>query len=592
MLESRLSQIPSSLEGSSSKRVDGLLFRVRWALLLLVIPITWIDSGGKALPALLWNWLAIVAFFNLILGIVLRFFKKLPDWLPTATLILDAFLFGLLPHLVASGSNFFTFFAMFPAVVGAVRFGPQIGLVLAGLLGLPVEVRAFLPILDKRDVGELSAGLPIAALLAATALIGYISQREKEAVLGKAAVELEELRRAMEGAKLLYSSTDALSTTTSYAPVLETMLEAGVNGLPSSRMEDGQPVGMALFFDDHELERSLYVAASRHLSRRDMALRIVGKQGIVGETLRSGSFVVFDRVTEDPELSVFSELRRCNSGVCYPLQAGLEQYGVVILAGTSPRRPSPQHLELMRAFTNQAATAFRYAKLYESLRAEHDQTIRSENEMRQKLVRDLHDGPTQKVSNLVMQMEHISRLLGKNTIEARRELENARGVAEQAVRELRTALVALRPLALETKGLSAALKQYCNRLSENENVSISVEPGDFGTELDPNIAATVFTIIEEAVNNARKHARGTPILVRASRNSDSLVATIQDRGKGFDLEEVNQSYGEHASMGLQNMRERSKLINGDLHIDTAPGLGTRVTLIVPLPKTVSKALPV
>ncbi len=589
MLESQLSHTANNLNGSLSKHVDRLLFRVRLILALLVFPIMWIDSGGKTLPVILWNWLTMVAMFDLTIGISLQFFRKLPDWLPTATLILDVFFFGLLPHLVESGSNMLTFVAMFPAVIGAVRFGPQIGFIIAGLLGLPVEMRAFLPILDKRDVGALAAGLPIAALLAATVLIGYLSQREKEAVLGKAGAELEELRRALEGAKLLYHSTDTFSTTTSYTPVLETMLEAGVNGLPAGRL-DVQPVGIALFFDDHDPERRLHVVASRHLNERDMAQRIVGKQGVVGETLRHGSFVVCDRVKDDPELSAFTALRRCNSGVCYPLQAGLEQYGVVVLAGPSPRRPSPQYLELIGAFTNQAAIAFRYAKLYEDLRAEHDQIIRNENAMRQKLVRDLHDGPTQKVSTLVMQLEYIGRLLDKNATVARRELEKARAVAEQVINELRTALFALRPLALETRGLSAALREYGRRLSENENVSISVDPGDFGTELDPNIAATAFTIIEEAVNNARKHARGVPISVRVGREKGSLVATIQDRGKGFDLEKVNQSYGERASMGLQNMRERAKLINGDLHIKTAPGLGTRVTLVVPLPQTDSKAL--
>jgi signal transduction histidine kinase len=248
------------------------------------------------------------------------------------------------------------------------------------------------------------------------------------------------------------------------------------------------------------------------------------------------------------------------------------------------RRPSAQYLNLMRAFTHQAAIAFQAAKLYQRIRAEHDQLIRSDNEVRQKLVRDLHDGPTQKVSALVMQTEHISKLIDRDPKQAKEELLQARSLANQAVKELRTALFILRPLTLETKGLSAAIKQYCERL-ESDNIPITSDAGDFGSELDSNIAATAFAIMEEAVNNARKHSKGAAIHVSLARQNNLLVATVQDNGPGFNLHRVTHSYGESASLGLQNMRERAKLIDGDLRIDTSPGHGTRVTLIAPLPKT-------
>lgn len=572
-----------AFDRTPSARVDGLLFRVRWILWLFVIPIAWIDNAGEPFYTALWIWLAVVAIVNLAIGAVLHFVPSLLPRLPVAALIGDVVLFGLLPHLTILNSNLLAFFSIFPALVGAVRFGPHVGLLVAGLLALPIETRAFLSVISERNFAALTAGLTVAALLAATALIGYLSQHEKEAAIKQAAVELDELRRAMAGAKLLYQTTDALSSNTSYGPVLEAMLEAGVKGLPPGRWEDGLPVGLALLFDDQDLDKRLRVIASRHLDRRDNEQRIAGKEGIVAETLQTGNPVVFDNVTSDPELSVFSALSRCRSGVCYPLQAGLEQYGVVVLAGSAPRRPSPQHLELMRAFTNQAAIAFQNARLYQNLRMEHDQIIRSENEMRQKLARDLHDGPTQKVAALLMQLDYINRLLDHNPAGAKVELEKARTVAQQAVREIRTSLFALRPLALETKGLSAALEQYCQRLREAENIPIQVDAGQFGSELDPRIAATVFAIVDEAVNNARKHAGGVPIFVRAARQNDSLVAVIQDRGPGFDLDKVVSSYDERSSLGLQSMRERAKLIDGDLRIDSAPGRGTRITLIVPLP---------
>ncbi len=572
-------------EGKAAARVDSLLFRVRWILWLLVIPVAWVDSGGHALSTILWVWLGIVAVINLAIGAILYLFSRIPRRLPSVSYVLDVVLFGGLPHLVGSDTNLLTFFAIYPALVGAVRFGPHIGLIVAGLLAIPIEVRAFLPAVGDRNVAGLSSGLSVAALLAATALVGYLSQHEREVAIKQATAELDELRHAMAGAKLLYQTTDTLSSTTSYAPVLDAMLEAGTKGLPQGRREDGPAVAIALFFSGEESDSRLRVIASKHLGHRDAETRIAGKEGAVAESLQTGNPVIFDNVNQDPELSLFSEMARCRSGLCLPLQAGLEQYGVVVLAGPAPRRPSPEHLELMRAFTNQAAIAFQNAKLYQNLRTEHDQVIRSENEMRQKLARDLHDGPTQKVSALVMQLDYITRLLDRNPGEAKVELEKARAVAQQTVKEIRTSLFSLRPLALETKGLSAALEQYCQRLQEGENIPIQIDPGNFGSELDANIAATVFAIVDEAVNNARKHAPGAPIHVRVSRQNASLLAVIQDQGPGFDIYKVVSSYDERSSLGLQNMRERAKLIDGELRIDSELGRGTRITLMVPLPQS-------
>jgi len=237
---------------------------------------------------------------------------------------------------------------------------------------------------------------------------------------------------------------------------------------------------------------------------------------------------------------------------------------------------------LMRAFTSQAGIAFQNARLYQITRKEQDRIIRSDTEVRAKLARDLHDGPTQKVSGLVMQLEFITRLLDTDVPEAKRELEKARATAQQTVKEIRTALFTLRPLALESKGLSAALTQYGERLRETENVAITIEPGDFTNQLEMNTAATIFAIIEEAVGNARKHASSAPIHVRVMRNGHTLVATVQDQGPGFDVGRVTNAYDRRGSLGLQNMRERALLINGQLHIDSAPQQGTRITLTVPL----------
>ncbi|MCL4393406.1 MAG: GAF domain-containing sensor histidine kinase [Chloroflexi bacterium] len=572
--------VPAS-ERTPPAPVDRVVFRVRWIVWLFAFVVAWIANGSLGLPAALWAWFAAVAVFNGALGLLL-FFQMTPPSLAVATVAADTLLFGALPYCATSGASTLSLFSLFPAFVGAIRFGPAAGFLTGGVLAISLGARTLAAANGLAGPGEIETVLAVAGLPALSTLVGYLAVHERKSAVTTAAAELEELRHAMAGARLLFKSTDVLSLTSSYSSVLEGMLEAGVAGLPEARREDGPSVGIAFFFADDDPAQTMHVVANRNLDKRDVDRTIAGKSGIVAETLKAGNPVVFDQVNNDGELGAFLALQRCRSGVCYPLQAGLDQYGVVVLATPAPRRPSPQHLDLMRAFTSQAGVAFQNAKLYQTSRLEQDRIIHSENEMRQKLARDLHDGPTQKVAGLVMQLDYISHLLDRDPGDAKQELEKARATAQQTVKEIRTALFTLRPLALETKGLSAALKQYGERLRDTERLQVIVEPGDFGSDLDLNVAATVFAIVDEAVTNARKHAHSSKIYISAERRSNALVAVVRDEGVGFDVDRVVSSYQDRSSLGLQNMHDRAMLINGELRVDSVPGKGTRITLIVPL----------
>jgi signal transduction histidine kinase len=563
-------------------RVDGLLFLVRWGLIFLVPSVIWLELGGVSLPIRLLVWCATGVIANVLIGVFLQF-PGVAKWLPVPSLMIDTLLFGFLPYLITTDSNLLAYFSIFPAIVAAVRFGPRGGLVIATLLTILHGLHFFLPLDNAGSRALFATTLPLVALYAAAILIGYLTQREKEVAAKQAAGELDELRGAMAGAHLLYQTSDWLNLSANYKPILESMLEAGVKGLPHARREDGLPVGLALFFDEQDSQTRLRVAAARGLDAHDEKVRIEGKLGIIAKAFEIGEAVVFDRVDKDPELGSFYALQLCRGGVCYPLRAGMDLYGAVILATPAPRRPSQQHLELMQAFTSQAGIAFQNAKLYQQSRQEQDRIVRDEVEMRQKLARDLHDGPTQKISGLAMQLDYIAKLIDQEPTEAKAELEKARATAQQTAKEIRTALFILRPLSLESQGLSAALEQLGQRLHEVDNIPIQVVPGEFGTDLNQHLAATVFAIIEEAIGNARKHGQGAPIQVSLQRQENSLVAIVQDQGPGFDVEQVEKAYDRHTSLGMQNMRERAKMIDGNLTILSAPGHGTRITLVVPLP---------
>lgn len=143
-------------------------------------------------------------------------------------------------------------------------------------------------------------------------------------------------------------------------------------------------------------------------------------------------------------------------------------------------------------------------------------------------------------------------------------------------------LFTLRPIILETEGLVAALNQYADNLRENNGLEIEVDVEQYRDCLDTEAQGVVFAILEEAVNNAKKHAEASNIWVQLAVQGDMFVAHVVDNGRGFDVQQVERSYSSRGSLGMINLKERAELIGGTLSIESTPGQGTRITLIVPL----------
>lgn len=588
-----------SLSSRVSRPVDGAVVNLRWVLIFLAAIAVYLITGELIPHDYFLLWLIAYAAFNSLMLVAMQY-KTLPKRLPILGLVGDILFLGFLPLLPGINSPFLILFAIFPTLVAAMRYGISAGALVAIIILLPYEglalvqllppaVRAFVPVNVNTSINPIAAFIPAIALLGAVVLVGYLTAREREAAIGTAHLELVELRHAIASARMFYESSDSLSSSSNYVEILEVMLQAGVNGMPKGK---NGAVGIALLYDDMarvENEKGMKVIAARGLDHTDSARVIPGKQGVVARAMDSGDPIPFTKTASDPELSQFTSLRRAHTGVCYPLQSGLNVYGAVVLSSASNLMPSDQHLRLMRAFINQAAVAFQNAQLYQNLRAERDRIIEAEASARAKLARDLHDGPTQSIAALAMRLDFIRLLLDRDPAQAKSELEQARESVMRVGKDLRGLLFTLRPLTLESQGLSAALKQYGERLRENDNVPIQVAPGNFGNELDPNIAGTVFAVIEEAVNNARKHAQGAPINVQVVQQGSTLIATIRDEGPGFDVNAVSSNYTERGSLGMVNMQDRARLVEGTLNVESAPGRGTRITLRVPIVDRRAKA---
>jgi signal transduction histidine kinase len=244
--------------------------------------------------------------------------------------------------------------------------------------------------------------------------------------------------------------------------------------------------------------------------------------------------------------------------------------------------------EMLELISRQVVVSIQNAKLLDELEEEKEHLIKTQEEERKLLARELHDGPIQNIAGIAMRVEYIRRLMDHPEVEGdtQQELVQVENLARKTTQEMRHMLFALRPLILEKEGLMDALQALAQRMKDvyQQNVMLEMEP-DLTKLLDPSKQTVIFQLSEEAVNNARKHARASLINVsfkRLTRDKDVALLEIADNGVGFDVKSVAGSYHQRSSLGMVNLQERADLINGRLHIDSDPGKGTKIVVAVPL----------
>jgi signal transduction histidine kinase len=204
--------------------------------------------------------------------------------------------------------------------------------------------------------------------------------------------------------------------------------------------------------------------------------------------------------------------------------------------------------------------------------------ISAQEDERTRLAGDLHDGPIQALSVLLMKQDRVVRLLGRGEAPAAiQELEDIQQGMMQQVTALRRQMVALRPHVLDERGLVEALHVLAGEFRDRFGRECSVRSSG-APPLPGRVATALFRIAQEAIVNAGKHAAPSTVEICLTRRDDDAVLIVADRGPGFGgaREFVSGHYG------LASMRERAEASGGMLSIDPRPGGGAMVTAAVPL----------
>jgi signal transduction histidine kinase len=572
--------------------LDWLISNLRWLLLVSVALVIFLDtfanSGGAFHLVSTWPQiflLMVAALYNLLIMLLLLC-GILPRAMPVTTLLVDTVL--TIGFVVVSGglTSPLLFFALFPILTAALRFPWGVSLLVAAAIVAGCGFVGYAIALPGATLADLLPFAVKSLILVLAALISGLVGAQMKQVIARTRrqeeeAELRKLRAAQEHSRVIFELASMLSATLSYNKVLTAVLEVGEAGLRELGRPSAAHVSMVMLFSHNDLR----IVASRHLPPRDQNSLFQGKSGVLAQALATAEAVVIDQPATDPELCQLIMMHSCQQAIVVPLRAGFENFGAVVFGSPQSNTYTEDHRELLIAICSQAIVALQNAQLYQSLMEEKERIVEVEEDARKKLARDLHDGPTQSIAAIAMRINYLRMMLDKdrNLEQTSEELVRVEELARRTTKEIRHMLFTLRPLILETQGLQAALEQYISKLAETDPTPIHLEATpEVDQLLDQNAQGVTFYIIEEAIGNARKHARAENIWVRLYIRDGDFVAEAQDDGRGFDVDAVQVRYDERGSLGIVNMHERAELIGGTLTVASAPGAGTRVTLTVPL----------
>ena len=234
---------------------------------------------------------------------------------------------------------------------------------------------------------------------------------------------------------------------------------------------------------------------------------------------------------------------------------------------------------------NQINVAFAQMESLQNSQALGARIIRSQEEERRRVARDIHDGPAQAIANVVFRAEVCERLIDTDTERAKVELKALRGHIRSTLAEIRRIIFDLRPMAIDDLGLVPALRGIMDVFRDQYGLFTEVVVVGEERRIEDHIEIGMFRVAQEALNNVMKHAHASSVRIRVEFAPTAVTLIVEDDGQGFDEPGEDPGAGH---FGLLGMRERLQLLDGSLTIKSSKGHGAKVLITAPIPKKVGK----
>ncbi|HUG34299.1 MAG TPA: two-component regulator propeller domain-containing protein [Anaerolineales bacterium] len=384
--------------------------------------------------------------------------------------------------------------------------------------------------------------------------------RELERLVQERTHALETRGREMEA---LYLADEKILRNVSINQVFQTLVDVAVEMLHADR-------SVVFAWDDKQTK--VVPRVSHGFSPKSLkALEFSEGEGIVGQVLTSGRAVLVANL--DPQ-DLRSDVREAiveegiKSFVHLPIVVDHKVIAVFNVGFTHNDPVGDDAIRLFSALTHRASLSIANMELFEQTK---DLAVMEE---RNRLARDLHDSAKQKAFAALAQLGTIRGILNGNGNKISMHLNEAENLVSDVIQELTFLVQEIYPIALQEKGLAAALRDYIYEWENRNDASVQLMARN-DKRLHFDVEQALYRVTQEALANVARHSRARRVDISLVYNGDSVQLSLSDDGCGFDID--SKSYG----MGLRSIRERISSIHGTVQIQSAPGHGTRILIQAP-----------
>jgi two-component system sensor histidine kinase DegS len=314
---------------------------------------------------------------------------------------------------------------------------------------------------------------------------------------------------------------------------------------------------------------------------REVTLMIEQSQGELGKITQRNTAITSHLQQAQKQGTTFEELK-----MSYDSALDVQQRLFVMRGQLEKLQNDKDHLQKYKGVLEKivsgsvggdAANASVAAASAKSQMAGIEMIVNAQEAERQRLSRQMHDGPAQALSNFILQTEIAMRLLDVDPAQAKEELGNLKTSAMGTFQRVRNFIFELRPMMLDDLGLVPTLRKYSDAFKEQSGLEVSVTVTGSERRLEPYLEVMIFRAVQELLGNASRHSQANLIKVQVDLGNDFIRVNVEDNGKGFAPETLKDS----SSLGLKIIRERAEMLGGNFEIDSAAGSGSRISFTVP-----------
>jgi two-component system sensor histidine kinase DegS len=204
--------------------------------------------------------------------------------------------------------------------------------------------------------------------------------------------------------------------------------------------------------------------------------------------------------------------------------------------------------------------------------------IQAQEAERGRLAKKMHDGPAQALSNFILQTEIAMRLFDVDHAKAKEELAGVKTAVTTTFQKVRDFIFDLRPMMLDDLGLTPTITRYIDTFKEQSGIEVRLITTGMEQRFESYLEVMVFRAIQELMGNIAIHSQATQVIVQMDTSPEGLRVSIEDNGKGFEVEKLEEKGG----MGLKVIRDRVQMLGGTFEVHSTVGHGSHILFQIPV----------